>query len=248
MKRTRFLQTLLLLITCFFALSSCNKKPENLRILIITGGHDFNEEGFFRMIDNFEGIEYDRAEHPYAHALLKKEKISNYAAVLLYDMPQEISKETQGDFISMLNAGKGLVILHHAFCSYESWTEYTQIAGGRYHHYSWEKEGAIQPPSDYKHDVTFNIKVEDPSHPIVRGISDFVITDENYSGIEILPDIHPLLSTEEPTSGKFVGWTNNYTNARVVTLLLGHDDAAWNNPAFPLLLQQSIRWAAESGK
>ena len=246
MKRNRFLQTLLLLSICFFTLNGCREKQENVKILVVTGGHDFNEEVFFRMMDNFEGIEYDRAEHPTAHALLKKEAISKYDAILLYDMPQEIDKESQDDFIAMLRDGKGLVVLHHAFCSYdESWPEYTLIAGGRYHHYQWEKEGAPQPPSGYEHDAILNIKVEDANHPITQGVSDFQIVDEIYSGVEILPNVHPLLSADKPSAGRLFGWTNNYAGSRVATLLLGHDEKAWNNPAFSRLLQQSLIWAAK---
>ena len=247
MKRNRFLQMLPFLSLCIFTLNGCDKKQENIKLLVITGGHDFDEAPFFCMIDNLAGIEYDHAEHPYAHALLKEE-ISKYDAVLLYDMPQEISKEAQDNFIAMLQAGKGLVVLHHAFCSYESWPEYTQIAGGRYHHYDWEKEGKPQPPSDYEHDVVLAIKVENFAHPITQGISDFQIIDEIYSGVEILPNVQPLLSADKPSPGRLVGWTNIYADAHVVTLLPGHDEKAWNNPAFSQLLQQSLTWAAKSGK
>ena len=248
MKRNRFLQMLPFLSLCIFTLNGCDKKQENIKLLVITGGHDFDEAPFFCMIDNLAGIEYDRAEHPHAYSLLKEEGIAKYDVVLLYDMPQEVSKEAQNDFISMLQAGKGLVILHHAFCSYEGWPEYTQIAGGRYHHYEWEKEGNPQPPSDYEHDVVLNIKVEDTAHPITQELSDFQIIDEIYSGVEILPNVQPLLSADKPTSGRLVGWTNNYAGTRIVTLLLGHDEKAWNNPAFSQLLQQSLKWAAKSNK
>lgn len=218
----------------------------NVHILLITGGHDFDKEQFTQMMDQLPEITYDWVEHPEAHAMLKADKIKKYDAVLLYDMPKEIAEEAQKDFIAMLEAGKGLVVLHHAFCSYDFWPEYTKIVGGRYHHYPWKKDGIEQPLSVYQHDVSFRVRVKDPSHPITQGINDFDITDETYGRTEILSTVHALLGTEEPGSGPLVGWTNTYKNANIFTFLLGHDHQAWQNPAFSKILSQGIYWTVKT--
>jgi len=228
-----------LLTTC-----SGGKQKEEIKVLLITGGHGFEKEPFFQMINDLPGVTYDTVEHPNAHAMLKADKIEPYDVVLLYDMPKEISEEAQQDFIAMLKKGKGLVALHHAFCSYDFWPEYTKIIGGRYHHFPWERNGVEQPVSKYKHDVEMNIKVEDDSHPVIKGITDFSIIDEAYGLTEILPSVHPLLSTNEPSSGPLVCWTNKYADARIVTLTLGHDIQAWENPSFRKVLSQAIEWVS----
>ena len=214
------------------------------KVLFITGGHDYDKENFDLMLAKLP-MTYDHFEHPNAHAMLKSENIAKYDAVLLYDMPKELSDEAQRDFIAMLEKGKGLVVLHHAICSYDHWPEYVKIVGGRYHHYPWMKDGVEQPVSRYKHDVEMAVKVEDKKHPITKGVEDFLIVDEAYGGTEILPTVHPLLSTDNPHSGRLVGWTNKYKNSRVATLALGHDRVAWENPAFVKLLSQAVLWAAD---
>ncbi|MDR1920080.1 MAG: ThuA domain-containing protein, partial [Tannerellaceae bacterium] len=216
-------------LACSFALAAlagCSPAKEKPHVLLITGGHAYEEEPFDRMLAKLP-ITYDKAEHPNAYPLLKAGEIEKYDVVLLYDMPKEIPEEAQADFIAMLEKGKGLVVLHHAFCSYDFWPEYTKIAGGRYHHYPWTENGLERPPSAYRHGVTFDVKIADARHPVTRGISDFRITDETYRGTEILPDVHPLLTTEAPTSAPLLAWTHRYGHAAVVTLTLGHDSLAW---------------------
>jgi type 1 glutamine amidotransferase len=238
-----------LFIACLLAgggLSSCqlSKQKHTPHVLLITGGHEYEVEAFDRMLSKLP-ITYDKVEHPYAYPLLKDTEAGKYDAVCLYDMPKEIPVEAQNDFVAMLRKGKGLVVLHHAFCSYDSWPEYVKIAGGRYHHYPWIKEGVEQPPSSFKHGLTFDVEVVDPTHPVTRGISAFRITDEVYAGTEILPGIHPLLSTNEPASSPLLAWSHMYENSRVVTFTLGHDHLSWENPSFVSILSQSILWVAE---
>lgn len=234
-----------LIILCFCCglalFPSCNQQKD-VHVLLIVGGHDFEEVPFYRMMDQLPGIRYDIAAHPHAYASLKPEQIDRYDVVLLYDMPKEIPEEAQKDFIALLEKGKGLVALHHAFCSYDFWPEYKQIIGGRYHHFPWDKNGEEQPPSRYKHDVPMDIQVLDTNHPVTKGVTNFRIIDEAYGGTEIRETVHPLLGTNEPRNGPLVCWTHNYANSKVVTFTLGHDKQAWENPAFSQVLSQAIRW------
>lgn len=234
-----------LCLCCGLGLLSSCKQQQEVRVLLVVGGHDFEEEPFYRMMDQLPGITYEVAKHPQAYASLKPDQIDRYDVVLLYDMPKEISVEAQKDFIAMLEKGKGLVALHHAFCSYDFWPEYKQIIGGRYHHFPWDKNGEEQPPSRYKHDVAMDIQVIDKNHPVTKGVKDFRIIDEAYGGTEILETIHPLLGTDEPRNGPLVCWTHNYANAKVVTLTLGHDKQAWETPAFIQVLSQAIGWVSK---
>jgi type 1 glutamine amidotransferase len=233
--------TLILGACLLLGLVAC-KNDTPVKVLLITGGQGFNKEHFYSLLAKLP-IVYDHVEHPNAHAMLKADKIEKYDVVLLYDMPKNITEEAQRDFIAMLEKGKGLVVLHHAFCSYDHWPEYVKIVGGRYHHFPWMKAGVEQPPSTYKYNVTLQVRVEDRKHPVTKGLSDFEIIDEVYGGTEILPTVHPLLSTTEAASGPLLGWTNTYGKSRIVALTLGHDRQSWENPAFIKVLSQSIVWA-----
>jgi type 1 glutamine amidotransferase len=240
LKVMRKLFGLFLCVCLLFGFQSCNRDAP-VRVLLITGGHDFDRENFEILLSRLP-IVYTHVEHPYAHAMLRADKIAPYDVVLLYDMPRYISEEAQQDFIAMLERGIGLVVLHHAFCSYDFWPEYTKIVGGRYHHYPWTKNGVEQPPSTFTYGVTMQIRVEDRNHPVTKGITDFEIFDEAYGGTEILPTVHPLLSTDSEYSAPLVAWTNEYGNSRIVTLTLGHDRRAWENPSFIQVLSQAILW------
>ena len=238
----------LTLLFCIFYLSvsllSCHSDTP-VKVLLITGGHDYDKENFDELLSKLP-IVYDHVEHPNAYRMLKSDKIDQYDVVMLYDMPNEISPEAQRDFIAMLHNGKGLVVLHHAFCSYDFWPEYVRIVGGRYHHFPWVKAGAVQRPSAYTHDATLQVRVADLKHPITKGVSDFEIIDEAYGNTEILADVYPILSTDSPASGPLVCWTNIYGQSRVVALTLGHDHQAWEHPSFIKTLSQAIVWAKKT--
>jgi len=223
---------------------AADKENSPLRLLVITGGHDYETNLFYRMFDEFSGMTYQTASHPKAHDWLKSEKAAQYDVIVLYDMWQEITDTAKNDFINRLNQGKGLVVLHHALASYQAWPEYEKIIGGKYNLQKTVVGGIEKPMSTYLHDVTFKVRVLDKTHPVTRGVSDFEIHDETYNLFDVSPDVVRLLGTDAPTSGKIIGWAKSYQGAKVVYLQLGHDHLAWENPAFKKLLSQAIRWTA----
>ena len=42
-----------------------------------------------------------------------------------------------------------------------------------------------------------------------------------------------------------IAWTKTYGKSRVCYLMFGHDDDAWNNPNYRMLLLNAIHWASE---
>ncbi len=225
------------------ACSSSQKKKEPVRVLLITGGHGFDKEPFYVFMKSLPDITVTEVKHPDALAMFRPENRSLYDVVLLYDMPQAISEQEKKDFVDCMEAGKGLIAWHHAYCSYQDWPEYKNIIGGRYHYDTWtDDQGVEHPSATYEHDVQFYVKVADPKHPVTKGIEDFDILDETYGGGSVQPGVHVLLTTDEPSSTPSVAWTNRYGKSNVVTILLGHDNHAWTNPSFVKLLTQAIMW------
>jgi len=219
------------------------RKKSPVRVLLITGGHGFDEEPFYDFMKSLQGITVTAVKHPDALAMFRPENRNLYDVVLLYDMRGTISEEEKKDFTDCLKAGKGLIVWHHAYCSYQSWPEYQAIVGGGYHQKAWtDDKGVLHPASTYKHDVLLHVKVADAKHPITKGIGDFDITDETYGNGTVNPDVHVLLTTDDPSASGSLAWTNRYGKSKVVTILLGHDNLAWTNPAFAKLLTQAIFW------
>lgn len=217
---------------------------EPLRVLLVTGGHDFDRSGFTALMAGLPDIACEWTEHPDAFGAWEAGALERCDAILLYDMQQQMPDGAQAALLDALRGGKGLVVLHHAYCSYDRWDEYRRIVGGRYYHYEWVQHGRKRPASHYRHDVTFGVKVLDRKHPVTRGIGDFTVVDETYGGAEVLPGVHPLLGTDEPSSGPLLAWTTRYGRACVVTILLGHDAKSWELPDFRKLLSQALRWSA----
>ena len=223
---------------------SSQKRTDPVRVLLVTGGHDFDEGPFYTFMNSLQGITVSEVKHPNALAMFRPENRASYDVVLLYDMPDTISDREKSDFMDCLKAGKGLVVWHHAYCSYQNWPEYEVIVGGRYHQTAWtDDNGVLHPASTYKHDVQFRVNVADIKHPVTKGIQDFDITDEIYGNGSVSPDVHVLLSTDYPSATPSVAWTNRYEKSKVVTILLGHDNQSWTNPDFVKLLTQAILWA-----
>lgn len=215
-----------------------------IRVLIITGGHDYATNQFQKLFRDMDGISLETAEHPKAHAHLSAEAAKSWDVLVLYDMWQPITDEAKADFVARLREGKGLVALHHSMANYQKWPEYERIIGGRYNLEKRTVDGAERPASTYKHDVQFRVKVANPQHPVTRGVADFEIHDETYGAFDVSPQAHALLTTDEPTSGKTVAWARNYEAARVVYIQLGHDEKAYENPNYRRLVSNAVRWVA----
>ena len=215
-----------------------------LRVLVVTGGHDFEKEPFFKLFKDNTEISYEAVEHPNAHARLKAEASKQFDVLVLYDMWQPITDDAKRDFVERLKEGKGLVVLHHAIASYQEWPEYWKIVGARYYLKPVIVDGVEKRRSAFKHDMQFKVHVVDPSHPVTRGVSDFEMHDETYKWFDVAPDSHPLLATDEPESNKIIAWTRTYENTRVMYLQSGHDHFAYENPNYQRLVSQAIRWAA----
>ncbi len=218
--------------------------PAKIRVLVVTGGHDFEHDAFFKLFSDNSDITFRAVEHPKAHALLRPDSARNYDVLVAYDMHQEISEEAKGDLLAWLNHGKGFVVLHHAIASYQQWPEYTKIIGAHYYLEKTNVDGVEKARSTYQHGMHFKNHIVDPNHPVTQGINDFEIHDEVYNLFDVAKDVHPLLTTEEPQSNKVIGWAKTYGPARVVYLQSGHDHFAYENPNYQRILRQAIRWTA----
>jgi uncharacterized protein len=246
---TRWLRSLLCLLFLAGSWSvspaqSTNAPAAKIRVLLVTGGHEFEQEPFFKLFRDNPGISYRAVEHPKAHELLAADKASQFDVLVLYDMNQEISEAAKADFLARLNEGKGLVVLHHAIANYQAWPEYARVIGARYYLENTTLNGVDKARSVYQHDMHFPVHVADPNHPVTRGVADFEIHDETYNLFDVFPEAHPLLTTTEPKSNQVIAWVKTYGPARVVYLQSGHDHFAYENPNYRRLLAQAIRWTS----
>ena len=225
--------------------TSCNQKegPKMERILVITGGHEF-EPSFFSIFDSFTGVTYDTVSQPGFNRMVSSELSNQYSALVFYDMWQDINSEQKQAYLELLDKGQGMLFLHHSLVSYQSWDEFIKIVGGKYVERGDDDDPNIKG-STYTENITMNIEVVAKNHPVTSGVSDFSIYDEGYQYIEMIAGITPLLTTNHPDCSPTVAWAHRYKNSRIVYIMLGHGHQAYENANFRKLVRNAINWVGE---
>ena len=238
-----------LLVALSVSVEASGPVKEPIRILVITGGHDYPKEQFNQMLAALgDNITYRTAELPAAYDMFLPQNRSKYDVLVFYHMWQEITDEQARNFSECIRDGKPLVVLHHSICAYDNWPEYFNIIGGKYFHKPTIINGKEYQACSYIHDVHFKVKIVDKSNPVTKGVKDFDIFDETYKGFYVEEGVTPLLKTDDPSSNPVIGWSKKYGKSRIVTLQSGHDVPTFINPDFRKLLRQSIEWVYNSGK
>jgi len=157
-------------------LTSMGSISKPIRILVITGGHDYKKEQFNQMLESFSlGITYRVAELPGAFNMFVPENRNQYDVLVFYHMWQNITDEQAKVFSECIKQGKPVVALHHSICAFDDWPEYWNILGGKYFHRPTTFKGHDYPAGTYKHDLHFRINIVDPDQPVTRDVHDFEI-------------------------------------------------------------------------
>ena len=216
-----------------------------IRAVIVTGGHGFDQKAFTKL---FEG-------HPDIVCEFKPQKDDSevfedvadwpYDVVVLYNMTQKISEKRRQNFLGLLDRGVGLIVLHHATGAFQNWPEFEKIAGTRYYLKEMVVDGVTHPMCAYREGVDITIHVEDPEHPITKGLADFQVHDEGYRKLPHAQDNHVLLSTDNAASDKQIAWVRTYKNARVFCTTIGHGPQAFTSEPFRRVVARAIRWTAK---
>lgn len=252
-------------------------------VLLVTKGHPFARDAFAEIFESMPDVATTAVEHPAAELLLDPTAAAPYDAIVFYDMPgiefrpgkpplfhAPPDRVVEG-FRALLEAGKGLVFLHHAIAGWPAWPEYADIIGGRFLYQPGEVDGVALPDSGYRHDVRHHVRVVDPDHPVTAGIGDgFEIVDEVYLFRAFEDRVHPLLRSDHafedtgfysaaravegvfesregwshPPGTDLIGWTHRAGNSPVVYLACGDGPAAYASPELRRLIRNSIEFVA----
>lgn len=229
----------LLLFGALLVSLPCLAQQRTIRLLVVTGGHDY-PTGFYTLFHGYPDLKWSHAVHCSASEGYIRDMAKNFDVVLLYDVQKDAPEARRRNLMEFVQAGRGVVALHHVLASVPAWSQFHELIGGKY---LGQPQGDL-PPSTYQHDVRMRVKVADRSHPVTSGISDFEIHDEAYGGIWVDPDAHVLLTTDHPASSKELAWVSPNKLSRVVTIQPGHGEEAFANPSYRRLVIQAIRWAA----
>jgi type 1 glutamine amidotransferase len=252
-------------------------------LLTIARGHPYDREAFAGLFEGLQEYNVSHVEQPVAQKLLSAQTANAFDAIVCYDMPGvdftaqddppglvEPDPEFVKNYLAMLEAGIGIVFMHHSLAAWPAWEQYAEIIGGRFHYRPATLRGTQWPDSGYIHQITHTVsKVAE--HPVLEGIpSSFEITDELYLCPVFDEDVIPLLRSdysyddsnfysaaraivgdmnvrdgwEHPQGSNLVGWVKRYGNSPIVYLQGGDDAVAMNNEHFQKLLHNAVRWVS----
>jgi type 1 glutamine amidotransferase len=207
-----------------------------VKVLIVTGGHE-HPPSFYSLFDD-PSLVATVWPHPVAYTTDFRDRADVLVLYdMLIDMPEEQKRNNLRAFVE---AGKGIVVLHHAIIDQQTWPWwYEDVVGGRY----LLEPASGMPASTYKAKEHIRVKVV-KKHPVTEGLTDFEIEDEVYKGMWISPKVQVLLTTDNPYSDAPLAWLGTNPKARVVYIQLGHGSQTHHDPNYRLLVHNAIHWAA----
>jgi type 1 glutamine amidotransferase len=253
----------------------------NRSLLVLSGGHPYDEEAFAALLDGLDGWRVTHLIHPEAEQLVAEGAAAQADALLLYDMPgyefadgrvtsRPPSIEFRQALLSRLDAGGGLVAMHHALAGWADWPEWAELVGGRFLYQPGTVRGRQVLDSGYRHDVDYIAEVV-ADHPVTAGVpATFTVTDEVYLAELFEADFTPLVRArhpfvregfysaaaavagrmfenqgwDHPPGSNCVAWSKPARNAQLVYLQFGDGPAAYRNPALQRLLANALAFTA----
>jgi type 1 glutamine amidotransferase len=249
-RRTLIANGLLLPLAAAGALGrpAAAQRPVRLLLVLVGGGpHDIEKNPpHLEAVLKANGVEVTKLAPPPgiqssgAHlAKLAELKPGDYDVLAFYTVGQALGPEQEKALQAFVEQGGGIVALHGASASFGRSDVWFNMVGARF---------AGHAPGTY----TLPIAVTDPNHPVMKGIREFEIVDEEYThrfpeGVKrhVLARFKQRPSnTSEKNNNNDAVWTVEIGKGRVVYNALGHGPEAWQNPNWQKLTVQSVLWAA----
>jgi uncharacterized protein len=253
------------------------------KVLVVTGGHPFELEPFLDVFRTWPDLDWTHVAVPEAQECFRQELSGTWDAIVCYDMQgiefrkpdppafQQPPRQYAAGLCAMLDAGQGVVFLHHALSAWPAWDLWAEIVGGRWHYLPGVLDGKEWPASGYTREVEHRIEPVLAGHPLCAGLEDgLVIVDEVYLHPVLLDRVTPVLRTTHdmqaasffsgehavrgrlydsegwthPPGTGIVGWVKSAGRSPVAYLQPGHGPSAYANPGFRRLLGNAVGWVA----
>lgn len=255
-----------------------------IRALALLQGHPFDRSAFGDMLESFTDVCVSGIDQPAAEKLLNPAALADIDTLILYDMPgldfrvaaaerpalRPPSETLQQSLRTVLEAGIGIVALHHALAGWPLWAEYGRWLGGRFLYRPDPRPDSAQPSSGYRKDVRYRASRCTGRHPVLDGVPEqFELTDELYLCRIDESELTPLLRAdadfsaarfesaesaargesrcqafEHPPGSNLIAWAREALGSRIVYLQPGDSAATYSHPVYRRLLHNAIRWTA----
>ncbi|HTN05342.1 ThuA domain-containing protein [Agriterribacter sp.] len=214
---------------------------KSIRVLIVTGmdidAHHWRETTLAAMkeLSNDPRIHVDTLTDIYQ---LGSVNLDRYDVLYLnfnnWGKPDPDTK-AENNLKQFVANGGGLVIVHFASGSFESWPEYIKLAGK-----VWDRKNTHDPRGP------FRVEIVDSLHPVTKGMTSYDTDDELYICLTGNEPVHLLARAKSVITGTYhpMAFTLTYKKGRIFHTALGHDARAIHVPGTAELIRRGVAWAA----
>lgn len=159
------------------------------------------------------------------------DNLKNYDIFLSYaDLwDEKISLMTVNEIEKFIKSGKGYVVIHSGI-SLNNIRHYKLIGAEFKMHPEYQK---------------ILYKITNKKHPIVEGLSEFILEDELYIFKFHSKKMSILVKGEYNNNLYPAIWTRCYFRGRIVYLSPGHTENSFKNKVYSEILKRSILWAGK---
>lgn len=137
-----------------------------------------------------------------------------------------------------VRTGGGLLACHTAVICFDANPRWAACIGA-----TWNWDRSSHPP---RGPASVAPTSAGRDHPVTAGIGEFMTLDEIYCFLDHDEDLVPLLTSDHGGVAHPVLWARTLGLGRVVTDVLGHDEAAMAQPEHAEVLQRAARWLTAS--
>ncbi len=103
-----------------------------VKVLILVGGHPFDQPGFDRLWKSFHDIISCDTWKGSPYTAFDDVSHFKYDVIVMYNLSSGITPRQRQNFLKLLDRGVGLVVWHHALANCQDWPEFEKIAGARF--------------------------------------------------------------------------------------------------------------------
>lgn len=202
--------------------------PKPVRILLtVDGSHgwDQKEPHFRSLVDEAGGIEVTKSGDLDEWL---PERIARYDVVLVHTTGGRLGAAQAAGLRGFVEAGGGLAGIHSATDSFKDSDVYWELFGGRFTGHGGGR---------------FTVEVTDARHPVMTGVRDFEVQDEDYQHA-YHPRANIRVLAKKKGDDRNMVWVKRVGKGRVFYVANGHDPSVFRVPGFRRLLLNGLLWAA----
>jgi type 1 glutamine amidotransferase len=215
-----------------FLSSPASAEDAKIKTLLLVGGSIHDWKGIGNVVEGLlkKSGKFDVTRVNDDLNALLADRIEPFDLVVFYWTVGKITEEQKRGVFDHIAKGKGFVTFHSGADSFRDDADWKKFVGGYF----------ITHP----HYRTYQVSVTDVKSPITAGITEFMITDEQYILKYDKDNITVLANALYKGETMPVIWTKAWGKGRVFYCALGHDPKACEQPIFQKILLRGCLWAA----